>query len=195
MFKVWRHWCKLSWKNVREHYRVWHNKPRCLSSLWFVAFYESVVMWLFRMTYSRWMHNVPYCNSMPYTSCTDRRNLGHILQLLRVYYYLRLEIAQWLQSQCESPGDVMKRPVIYCSSCCQRCEVYKQSATCGASEGSDKSTITHTAWVHCLIIVLEKGIFWHGWHGQSYHLKFLTMNSAMCKWVSFLTLLGYKKVS
>lgn len=159
-----------------EHYGVWHYEPRCLSSLWFVAFYVSVVTLLFRITYSRWIYNVPYYNRMPYAFImywqwsnwvVGTRNLGHILQLLSVCYHWRVGIAQWLQSQCESPGDAMQTLVIYCSSLLPEMQVVQ--AICHICVFLGKWQDYNCPWGLCTsphYCTVKRNLFWHVWHGQ-----------------------------
>lgn len=166
------HPCKLSLRNLCAHYGLWHYEPRCLSSLWFVAFYVSVLMLLFRLTYSRLigyimfpittgcqiLHNVAYLQ-WP-SSVVDTKNLGHILQLVMVFHHWRVEIAQWFQSQCESPGGAMKRLVVYCCFC-QRSYRGDLPHTCHLLEVTEPQLpmghVCITILLHC-----KKNIFWHG---------------------------------
>lgn len=106
---LWQTYFKCSGgRKIWNRYRLWRCDDPMMPHFGYFVFCNL----LLSMTCSRGIHNDSYYNRMPYTSSCG--NLGHILQLLRLHW--RVDVGQWLQSNCESPGGVMKRLVIYCSS-------------------------------------------------------------------------------
>lgn len=144
-------------RNVCEHYGVWHYELWCR----ICCLYVSVVMLLFRMTCSRGIHNVPYNNRMPYFIIYWQWKSGSYLAVTRAVLSLELRLHSDSNQSVKALG-MLWRDLSYTVARCQRCKLYRRSATYCVRLFKEVTGQQLPMGPVCIIILLHsKNLFGH----------------------------------